>query len=97
MDIYQTIMRPVITEKSTMQSDFHSDRRGGAYTFEVHPDANKVQIREAIEKIYRVKVLSLRTLNKSGKLRRFRQGYGKSKATKRAVAVLDPNSAIDLF
>ena len=97
MDIYQTIVRPVITEKSTMQSDFHSDARGGAYTFEVHPDANKTQIKDAIEKIYRVKVVGVRTLNKSGKLRRFRQSFGQSKATKRAVVVLDNNSAIDLF
>ena len=62
MDIYHTIIRPLVTEKGTHQSQVSHEEtrtrpaRGGAYTFEVHPKANKAQIRQAIEKIYNVKV-----------------------------------------
>ncbi|RMF75181.1 MAG: 50S ribosomal protein L23 [Planctomycetota bacterium] len=97
MDVYHTIIKPVVTEKSTHAAGHHSARRGGAYTFEVHPDANKAQIRDAVEKIYGVKVLDVRTQNRMGKLRRFRLRYGRTRATKKAVVVVAPNSAIELF
>lgn len=97
MDLYHTIVKPIVTEKSTHQAGFQSDQRGGAYTFEVHPDANKAQIREAVEKIYGVKVLGIRTQNRLGKLRRFRFRYGRTRAVKRAIVVVDANSAIELF
>ena len=97
MDIYHTIIRPLVTEKSTHQSRSGSDQRGGAYSFEVHPDAKKSQIRDAISKIYGVKVLGVRTANHKGKLRRFRFKYGRTRATKKAIVVLDRDSHIDLF
>ncbi len=97
MDVYHTIIKPIVTEKSTHDSGYHSERRGGAYTFEVHPNANKAQIRSAVEKIYGAKVISVRTHNRSGKRRRFRLEYGKTRAVKRAVVVVDSNSAIELF
>ena len=97
MDIYHTIIRPLVTEKSSHQSRVTADDRGGAYSFEVHPLANKAQIRDAVEKIYGVKVLSVRTSNKTGKARRFRTTVGHPRHTKKAVVVLDANSHIDLF
>ena len=97
MDIYHTIIKPIVTEKSSHQTGAHNDRRGGAYTFQVHPEANKAQIRDAVEKIYGVRVQTVRTSNKAGKRRRYRMRIGRTSATKRAIVVLEPNHAIDLF
>jgi large subunit ribosomal protein L23 len=97
MDIYHTIIRPLVTEKSSHQSRVTTDERGGAYSFEVHHNANKAEIRDAVEKIYGVKVISVRTSNKIGKARRFRTTVGHARHTKKAVVVLDPGSHIDLF
>lgn len=97
MDIYHTIIRPLVTEKTTHQANTTARGRGGAYSFEVHRNANKAQIRDAVEKIYGVKVLDVRTQNRSGKARRFRFRFGKTSDTKKAVVVVDPNSHIDLF
>ncbi len=97
MDLYHVVIRPLVTEKSTHQASQHSGDRGGAYSFEVHPDANKAQIKDAIQKLYRVKVLDVRTSNKQGKLRRYRWRYGRTRQTKKAVVVVDRDSHIDLF
>ena len=103
MDIYQIIKRPLVTEKGTHQSQQSHEAtksrpaRGGAYTFEVHPNASKPMIREAIEKIYNVKVTAVRTANRVGKRRRVRYKIGKTADWKRAVVVLDANHHIDLF
>lgn len=103
MDIYHTIIRPLVTEKGTHQSQVQHDEsasrpaRGGAYSFEVHPKANKTQIRQAIEKIYNVKVRSVRTANRQGKRRRYRMTFGTTRSWKKAVVVLDTDSHIDLF
>ncbi len=103
MDIYHTIIRPLVTEKGTYQSSQSHEQsrtrraRGGAYAFEVHLDANKAQIRQAVEKIYNVKVLAVRTANRSGKTRRFRYKSGQTAASKKAVVVLHPDYRIDLF
>jgi large subunit ribosomal protein L23 len=103
MDIYHTIIRPLVTEKGTHQSHLSFEAtpsrpaRGGAYAFEVHGDANKAQIREAVEKIYNVKVQSVRTALRSGKRRRYRYTYGQTRTWKKAVVVLKPDYHIDLF
>ncbi len=103
MDIYHIVRRPLVTEKGTHQAqqsypETQSRRaRGGSYTFEVHPEASKPQIKQAVEKIYRVKVLSVRTANRKGKPRRVRFKIGKTADWKKAVVVLDANSHIDLF
>jgi large subunit ribosomal protein L23 len=103
MDIYHTIVRPLVTEKGTHQSQVPHEKthsrpaRGGAYTFEVHPEANKAQIRQAIEKIYNVRVLEVRTSNRAGKRRRYRLSYGTTRSWKKAVVVLHPDYHIDLF
>ncbi|MCL2330462.1 MAG: 50S ribosomal protein L23 [Phycisphaerae bacterium] len=103
MDIYHTIIRPLVTEKGTHQSQVHFEAtgsrsaRGGAYAFEVHQDANKAQIREAVEKIYNVRVSSVRTSIRSGKRRRYRATFGQTSSWKKAVVVLKPDFHIDLF
>lgn len=103
MDIYHIIKRPLVTEKGTHQSQLSHEAtrsrraRGGSYTFEVHRGASKPMIRNAIEKIYNVKVLSVRTANHSGKSRRVRFKVGKTAAWKKAVVVLHADYHIDLF
>jgi len=91
-DIHAIIIRPLVTEKGTFQSQALN-----AYAFEVAPRANKTQIKEAIEKIYNVKVLKVRSSNRSGKPRRTRYTWGKTKGWKKAVVVLHPDHHIDLF
>lgn len=103
MDIYNVVRRPLVTEKGTHQSRQEHGAtnsrpgRGGAYTFEVHDKANKIQIRDAIEKIYNVRVQSVRTSVVRGKARRFRGRSGVAKTWKKAVVVLRPEHHIDLF
>lgn len=97
MDIYHTVIRPLVTEKSTFQARESSKAGGGSYSFEVHPMANKTQIRDAIEKIYGVKVLDVRTSNRPGKVRRFRFQFGQTRQTKKAIVTVDKDSHIDLF
>ena len=91
-DIYGVIVRPLITEKGTHQSQTRN-----AYPFEVAPEANKAQIKQAIEKIYSVKVLKVRTAARKGKPRRTGMRWGTTKHWKKAVVVLHPDHRIDLF
>jgi len=103
VDLYEIIIRPLVTEKGTHQSGRSHDAtrtrpaRGGAYTFEVHPEANKAQIRNAVEKIYSVRVTDVRTSRRPGKLRRHRFRTGRTREIKKAVVVLHPDFHIDLF
>jgi len=103
MDIYRVVKRPLVTEKGTHQSQQTHNAthtmpaRGGSYAFEVHPEASKPMIRDAIEKIYNVKVMSIRTANRKGKRRRVRYKMGTTPHWKKAVVVLDANHHIDLF
>jgi len=86
------ILAPVVSEKS------YGLLETGRYTFLVHPDANKTQVKIAVEKIFDVKVTSVNTLNRQGKRKRTRAGFGQRKATKRAIVTLSPDSkAIEIF
>jgi large subunit ribosomal protein L23 len=86
------ILAPVLSEKS------YGLIEDNTYTFVVHPDSNKTQIKIAIEKIFSVKVDSVNTLNRQGKRKRTRSGYGQRKSTKRAIVTLSAGSKpIDLF
>ena len=93
MDHRDVILRPVVSEKSYGLLDVN------AYTFIVHPDANKIEIRQAVETIFNVKVAKVNTLNRNGKRRRNRRSwtYGKRPDTKRAVITLVEGDRIDLF
>ena len=84
------IVSPVVSEKSYGLID------EGKYTFIVAPDANKTEIKLAIEKIFGVKVASVNTLNRQGKTRRTKFGMGKRKDTKRAIVTLS-SGTIDIF
>ena len=83
---------PVISEKS------YGLLEENKYTFVVHPDANKTAIKIAVEKVFGVKVISVNTLNRQGKRKRTRTGYGKRKDTKRAIVTLSADSKpIEIF
>jgi len=92
MDNTNVIIKPLVTEKST-----HLQNTQNAYAFQVHSKANKRQIRQAIEQLYSVKVLDVRTMNRKGKPRRARYKMTTTGNWKRAIVVLDENSRIDLF
>ena len=92
MDYTNVIIKPLVTEKTT-----HQQATRNAYAFEVAQWANKPQIRQAVEKIYSVKVLDVRTMNRKGKPRRSKYKMAHSSNWKRAIVVLDENSRIELF
>jgi len=92
VDPRQVIIRPIITEKSDKSINYQN-----AYVFEVAPDANKIEIRQAVEAIWDVKVLSVRTLNKKGKVRRVRYKRGKTSGWKKAIVKLHEGHTIDIY
>lgn len=86
------IIAPVISEKS------YGLLEQGQYTFLVRPGSNKTEIKIAVEKIFGVDVASVNTINRPGKRKRTRTGYGKRKDTKRAIVTLAPASKpIEIF
>ena len=86
------LLAPVISEKA------YGLIEENTYTFVVHPDANKTQIKIAVEKVFGVKVDSVNTLNRQGKRKRTRAGYGQRKSTKRAIVTLSADSKpIEIF
>jgi large subunit ribosomal protein L23 len=85
------LLRPVVSEKSYGLLD------EGKYTFVVAPDANKTQIKQAVEEVFRVKVTGVNTLNRQGTRRRTRFGWGKRTDTKRAIVTLAEGDRIDIF
>jgi large subunit ribosomal protein L23 len=85
------IVAPVVSEKS------YAELQNNWYTFLVNPDANKTQIKIAIEQIFSVRVLSVNTINREGKRKRTRTGWGKRKDTKRAMVKLADGDRIDAF
>ncbi len=90
-DPRDVILAPVVSEKSYSLLDQN------AYTFVVHPDANKTEIRQAVETIWGVKVLSVNTINRKGKLKRFRFVEGRRPSSKRAIVKLAEGDKIEIF
>jgi large subunit ribosomal protein L23 len=90
-DPRDVILAPVVSEKSYSLLD------NNAYTFVVHPDANKTEIRQAVEIIWGVKVVNVNTINRKGKTKRFRFTRGKRPDTKRAVVKLAEGDKIEIF
>ena len=84
------LLAPVVSEKSYTLLD------EGKYTFLVNPDANKTEIKIAVETVFGVKVSAVNTANRQGKTRRTRTGTGKRKDTKRAIITLSEGT-IDIF
>lgn len=90
-DPRDVLLAPVISEKSYGLLDENK------YTFVVRPDANKTQIKIAVEQVFNVKVLDVNTLNRTGKRKRTRSGFGRRKDTKRAIVSLAPGDRIEIF
>ena len=90
---FDVILKPLVTEKSM------SGMGGKKYTFLVHPEANKTQIKEAVEKMFDgVKVKSVNTMNQAGKTKRRGMTYGKTAKTKKAIVALTEESKdIEIF
>jgi large subunit ribosomal protein L23 len=86
------IRRPLITEKSTRQKE-----ESRQYVFEVHRDANKIEIQSAVERLFKVKVLQVRTSNVLGKIKRLGRRYGKRPDWKKAIITLKEGDRIDFF
>ena len=90
-DHRDVLIAPVVSEKSYGLLDANK------YTFLVRPDANKTEIKIAVEKIFDVKVTSVNTLNRQGKSRRTRVGVGRRANSKRAIVSLAEGHRIDIF
>jgi large subunit ribosomal protein L23 len=85
------VIRPIVSEKS------YAGLEGNAYTFLVAPEANKTEIKEAIQQIWNVHVESVRTMNRRGKVTRTRLGSGRRPDQKRAVVKLREGDTIEIF
>ena len=92
-DPRDVIIEPIVSEKSYAAYDLN------VYTFVVAPDANKIEIRKAVEELFATKVASVRTVNRKGKRKRNRRTftYGTRPDIKRAIVTLMPGDRIDLF
>jgi len=91
MDARQVVIRPVVSEKSY---ELIGDNR---YTFEVHKDASKPQIQQAIEEIFGVTVTKVNTMNVTGKPRRLRFKSGHTRSWKKAIITLKEGDSIEFF
>ncbi|MDP9073505.1 MAG: 50S ribosomal protein L23 [Actinomycetota bacterium] len=92
-DPRDVILRPVVSEKS------YALLEKGVYTFIVRPDANKIEIRQAVERVFSVNVVKVNTLNRKGKKKRHRRQpkFGRRPDTKRAIVTLAEGQRIPLF
>ncbi len=89
---HNIVIRPLITEQT-----MHFANTKNAYSFAVNKKANKIEIKNAVEKLYNVKVKDIRTANRKGKPRRRGRNFGQTASWKKAVVVLDEEYHIDLF
>ncbi|HET9261376.1 MAG TPA: 50S ribosomal protein L23 [Acidimicrobiia bacterium] len=89
---HDIILAPVVSEKS-----YDLIENNNTYTFEVDPRSNKEEIRDAVEKVFGVKVLRVNTMNRKGKTKRTGWKLGKRKDIKRAIVTLAEGDSIDLF
>ena len=92
-DLHGVIIKPIVSEKSYSLLD------AGSYTFVVHADANKIEIRQAVEAAFNVRVVKVNTLNRKGKtkMNRRTRTIGTRPDTKRAIVTLAAGDTIDLF
>lgn len=92
MEAYQTLLRPVITEKGTTLKDENNQ-----IIFEVDPRSNKSEIKKAVEKLFKVKVLSVHTQNRLGKRKRLGRTIGRRKNWKKAIVTLREGDRVEYF
>lgn len=91
LSAHDIIIRPVITEKSSALMELNK------YTFEVRRDVNKIQIRNAVEEAFKVKVLSVNTINVKSKPKRMGASIGRTRAWKKAIVSLPQGQRIEFF
>ena len=92
MDIYQVIKEPRITEKANLQKEGFNH-----LSFKVHPKANKIEIRRAVETLFKTKVVTVKTMNVRGKRRRIGRNTGRKPDWKKAVVTLAPGESVEFF
>jgi len=92
MNIYSVIKKPHVTEKTSLGSD-----ETNTVTIVVDRDANKIEIKQAVEALFKVKVADVRTVNVSGKVKRFGRNFGKRSNWKKAYVSLQKGQSIDFF
>lgn len=90
--VYEDILiEPVLSEKATLM------REEGKYVFKVHPDASKIEIKEAVRKLFGVKVIDCTVMNVYGKMKRVRTRPGRTSSWKKAIVRLAPGETIKVF
>jgi len=92
MNIYDVIKKPLITEKTTLEKDTKN-----VVSFVVDRVANKIEIKEAVEKLFKVRVADVNTVTMSGKIKRVGRNYGKRSNWKKAYVTLQEGSNVDFF
>ena len=92
MDMYKIVKKPLVTEKGTVMLS-----EGNRVTFKVHLDANKIEIREAVQKIFSVTVLQVNTQVVRGKRKRFGKAMGQTRSWKKAMVQLKEGDKIEIF
>ena len=89
---HQVIFKPLITEKSTLGKEVNNQ-----VVFEVDPGSNKIEIRQAVEKAFGVRVTDVRTINMQGKRKRVGRSFGRRSNWKKAIVTMAPGEHIDFF
>ena len=92
MNIYQVIKKPLVTEKTTLEKDAKN-----IIAFEIDTQANKIEVKEAVEKIFNVDVVDVKTINIAGKKKRIGKNVGKRSNWKKAYVTLKEGSKVDFF
>ncbi len=91
MNYEDILIEPVLSEKATLL------RQEGKYVFKVHPDASKIEIKEAVRRLFNVKVVDCTTVNVNGKMKRVRYRAGRTSSWKKAIVKLAPGESIKVF
>ena len=92
MNLYDVIKKPLLTEKTTLEKD-----NKNVAAFVVAPDANKIEIKQAVQELFKVEVVSVRTAVAAGKMKRVGKSFGKRANWKKAYVTLKEGSNIDFF
>ena len=92
MNIYDVIKKPLITEKTSIEKDAKN-----VVAFVVHRDANKIEIKESVEKLFKVEVTAVKTATVAGKMKRVGKQIGKRSNWKKAYVTLKEGSSVDFF
>ncbi len=92
LESHQVLLRPLVTEKGV-----HRASRNNQYAFQIHRDATKLDVKSAVEELFSVKVLKVRTQTRKGKMRRYKMRYGRTADWKKAIVQLHEDHRIDFF